>query len=292
MERPAYLAGSWYPDSDSACRSAIAAHAADAPLKQEAATAVVAPHAGWTYSGKAAGRAYRALAEHLPAAMGSADAVDLVVIFGGHRPAASGHTVFRGRTWQTPLGPLSNAVTLATALTEEADGRTDLGGQLLQEPTYSTRADNAVELQLPFVRYFFPRAEILVVGAAAVPQASALGAMVADLVQHHGRRAVYVASTDLTHYGPNYGFHPRGDGAEAPTWVRDQNDAQLIERILADDAEAVVQHATQHHSACCPGAVAAAMGARPHRTPTLIDHYLSCDILPSENFVGYAGLLL
>jgi len=105
-----------------------------------------------------------------------------------------------------------------------------------------------------------------------------------------------VGSTDLTHYGPSYYFTDHGSGDDAARWVRDDNDQGFIDRVLAGDAKGLLAHAHEHHSACCPGAVAAtlaalrAVGHAP--APRLIDHYLSCDIQPHASFVGYASVAL
>jgi AmmeMemoRadiSam system protein B len=165
---------------------------------------------------------------------------------------------------------------------------------LQEEPVEPSRPDNAVELHLPFVRYFFPAAEMLMLGVAAGHSALEIGERIGALCV--GRNTVFVGSTDLTHYGPNYGFEPAGRGADALAWVRNENDKGLIDRILQGDARAVLEHGNQHQSACCPGAVAATMRAVAayggESTARLVDHYLSYDVQPGSSFVGYAGIVL
>ncbi len=263
MERPAYLAGAWYPASDGDCRNAIEAHAADVRPKQGHHYGLIGPHAGFPYSGTAAGRTYRCLAESLAPDIGGPDDVDLVVIFGGHLGVRSPHTLFRGTCWQTPLGAIQNASTLVEALSVDIKQNPLITLAMVEEPTQPQQPDNAVELHLPFVRYFFPRAEILVLGVAAASEAVAFGDQVAQTVMRSNRRALYIGSTDLTHYGVMYDFSKPEyqTNAEAAAWVRAHNDAGLIDRIMRSDPHGVVAHASAHSSACCPGAVAAAMAA-------------------------------
>ena len=106
----------------------------------------------------------------------------------------------------------------------------------------------------------------------------------------------FVGSTDLTHYGPNYGFTSRGQGADAVQWVREVNDRGFLDQLLARNPEGTIDHAAEHRSACCSGAVAATIAARDAfgqgPEPRLVDHYLSHDIQPSSSFVGYAGVVL
>jgi MEMO1 family protein len=279
MLRPALLAGAWYPGEPTACKNAIEEHARGDVPSTPGARGLIGPHAGWHYSGNAAAKAYRALAAAQPDA-------DLVVIFGSHRGPFGPSTVLLQEGWQTPLGVLANARPLAERLREELE--------LEEEPVRPRLADNAVELHLPFVRYFFPRAEIVMLGIEASERAIDIGRCAGELASEH-RQAVFIGSTDLTHYGPNYENTAHGEGAEAVAWVRNTNDAGFLERLLANDARGVIAHATSEQSACCPGAVAAAMSAAAVAGPTaprLIDHYLSCDVEPNDSFVGYAGVVL
>ncbi|MBI5511783.1 MAG: AmmeMemoRadiSam system protein B [Deltaproteobacteria bacterium] len=281
MLRPSFLAGLWYPATDSACRKAIAAHAADAEPEQGPYTGLVGPHAGWSYSGDAAAEGYAWLSAAVPHP-------DLVVVFGSHRGPHGPNTIFCADGWSTPLGPLATARDLAIRLRDEL--------RLGEEPVQPGHPDNAVELHLPFVRYFFPKAELLMLGVGAAKEALAIGAAVAKRVQETKRRAVFIGSTDLTHYGPNYDFEPQGRGDQAVRWVREQNDRGFIDAILAKEPETVVLHGTEEHSACCPGAVAAAMSAVQAASgalhPKVVSHYLSYDVQPNDSFVGYAGVLL
>jgi len=281
MHRRAYLAGAWYPGTEHACRTAIEGHAADATPEQGPWRALIGPHAGWAYSGDAAARSFRWLAQARPNS-------DLVVIFGSHRGPSGPNTVFLDEGWQTPLGTLANARPLASQIRDELD--------LHEEPAQPRQPDNAVELHLPFVRYFFPKAEFVMVGVESGPGAIEIGKKIGALVKASGRDAVFVGSTDLTHYGPNYGFSPQGAGTDAIDWVRRTNDSGFLDKVLANDLGGLIQHATVNQSACCPGAVAACMAASRvlggSPTPRLVDHYLSCDIRPSSSFVGYAGVVL
>ena len=278
--RPALLAGQWYPDDATTCKRAIAGYAngVEPTLGRRG---LIAPHAGWTYSGATAARGYAAL-DAQP------DTVDLVVLFGSHRGAQGPNTVFRGAAWSTPLGDIEVASDLADALAE--------GATLADEPILPQRPDNGVELHLPFVRYFFPRARLLMAGVAAAEIALTIGRRAGELALAAGGKTVFVGSTDLTHYGPNYGFAPRGEGANAVAWVRNENDRGFVARVLANDAPGALAHAEQNASACCPGAVAAtlaALAAYGHPSKAeLVDHCLSCDRHPSASFVGYASIIL
>jgi MEMO1 family protein len=281
MNRPSFLAGQWYPGTETACRKAIEGHAATAKVEQGPYRGLIGPHAGWFFSGNAAGQAYAWLSAARPAP-------DLVVIFGSHRGPHGPNTVFCADGWETPVGVLKTAVPLAAEIKQA------LG--LKEEPVSPSHPDNAVELHLPFVRHFFPEAELLMLGVAAADEALGIGDEVGRLVRDRRRDAVFVGSTDLTHYGPNYGFAPAGHGEAGVRWVRETNDRGFIDAVLAGAPAAVVRHGVDEQSACCPGAVAATMSAiqayGATAAPKLVDNYLSYDIQPGSSFVGYAAILL
>ncbi len=281
MLRPASLAGQWYPDDERECRAAIERHAADTRPEQGPWRGLIGPHAGWTYSGDLAAQSFRWLAEAQP----DATAIDLVVLFGAHRGAHGPSTILEADGWDSPLGPVPIAGDLAEQIAAAAG--------LEEEPVEPLHPDNAAELHVPFVRYFFPSAELLMLGVEESPRAMEIGKTVAEVVRNGARNAVYVGSTDLTHYGPNYRFEPHGTGEHAVRWVREENDAGFIALVLAREPEAALTHAAANHSACCAGAVAACMAAvgTPNE-PMLVGHTLSYDVRPSSSFVGYAGIVL
>ncbi|MEM6731285.1 MAG: AmmeMemoRadiSam system protein B [Myxococcota bacterium] len=231
--RRAHLAGQWYPDDERACRAALLSHAVDAVAEQGDIRGAVAPHAGFRFSGDAAGAAYSALAA-------KKTNPELVVVFGNHLGFRDSHTLFRGTGWETPLGPL--------AVDETATGQLASAYDFETEPL--DRPDNGSELQMPFARHFFPSARLLMLGVAPRDDAVTIGELVGRATA--GRDAVFVGSTDLTHYGPNFTFEP--EGPSATRWVTEVNDRRFIDRVLAHDEGALVAEALQRKNACCPGA--------------------------------------
>lgn len=281
MHRPAYLAGGWYPAEAERCRAAIEAHSATTP-PPGTWRGLIGPHAGWAYSGDCAGRGYRWLANANPTG------IDLVVIFGSHRGPSGPNTIFLEQAWDTPLGPIANDRPLAEEL------RRTLA--LEEEPVRPPRPDNAVELHLPFIRAFFPEARLLMLGVEASRRALTIGRAVGEVVRERGRAPVFIGSTDLTHYGPNYGYAPAGTGESGVRWTREVNDRGFLDALSRDAPGEAIDHAIESQSACCPGAVGATFEAtRAHvgtLKPTLVDHYLSYDVRPDASFVGYASLVL
>ena len=259
---------------------------------------LIAPHAGWAYSGAAMGAGFRWLAAANPN-------VDLVVVFASHRGPDGPNTIYSGAGWETPLGNLLIAQPLAHELKQRL--------AIVSEPKRPGRPDNAAEVLMPFVKHFFPKAELLMLGVAASDISLSMGEQVAQAIVDANRNAVFVGSTDLTHYGPNYGFSPEGTGEAAAQWVKNVNDRGFIDALLSGNPLESLRHAQSHLSACCPGAALAAwQGAQTlhlndPNSPAdgcEVVHYLShykwcwdhrvrdgCEVVPGDSFVGYASLV-
>ncbi len=274
--RPRTLPIGWYPGSAKECQRELAGFVAGVkPLP--AATAVyggVIPHAGWYFSGRLAARVFYLASQ--------AKQPQVVCIFGGHLGSTAPPLLVEDEAWETPLGP----VALATEMYES------LKAKIACAPEYP--GDNTIEIQLPMVKYFFPQAKVLAARAPHSPQAMALGRAVAQTAQELKLSLLAFGSSDLTHYGPNYGWAPKGYGPQAVQWVKEVNDRVYVERALRLDATGVLQAAAQDQSSCSAGATAAAISAAQAMGASraaLVEYYTSYDIRPDNSFVGYAGIL-
>ena len=283
-QRMPHFAGSWYPDSERECLQSFAEYedASQARVGDGPLVGGIVPHAGWYYSGQIA---YNVVREVAGAAAGD---VDTVVLFGGHLGPANPITVMtRGDFW-TPLGPIPTDEELADAVAGEL-------GVEVEDPQWPER-DNTVELQAPIIKQLIPGARMVVIKAPPNPETLQLAQAVVRQTARLQRRLVVFGSTDLTHYGPNYGWAPHGRGAEAQRWVREENDRQFVELTRGLDPEAMMHQALVNRNACCPGAAAAAvecgrqLGAN---AAELLIQALSTDISPTggDSFVGYAGIV-
>jgi hypothetical protein len=276
----ASFAGSWYPDTAEGCRREIEHFMADTaiePVTRRKRVGGIVPHAGWFFSGSIACNVIRALRDdHVP---------DVIVIFGMHLHPASPCYLLREGGWQTPLGDLMIAEQLADHLLRQFDFDTE---------KEAFAHDNTIELQLPFIKYFFEDVQILPMGIPPVDKAIDIGRVTVETARRLGLKIKVVGSTDLTHYGPNYGFMPQGLGPSAEEWVRTENDRKMIDTILGLQPPAVLREARSHQNACCSGAVAAAMAAAlalGAESGEQIAYATSRDKHPAESFVGYVGVL-
>ena len=279
--RKSDFAGSWYPGRSSECLEAIEEFSkagVPCPFGDRERVGGIVPHAGWYYSGQIACNVIKCLKSDSPP--------DTIVIFGRHLHPGSNNYIMKEGSWATPIGELDIDHELAEILVEEFAFKVETITQY--------ESDNTIELQLPFIKYFFPEIMILPIGVPPSVKSIEIGERIAEISQAIGRKMIALGSTDLTHYGYNYGFMPKGAGDEAVTWVKQENDKKVVDLMLAMDAPGVIHESLKNQNACCSGAVASAMAAAKRlgaRQAEKIMYTTSYDIRPDNSFVGYVGVV-
>jgi AmmeMemoRadiSam system protein B len=279
--KPSAFSHSWYPGSARECEQAILGFTRENQGSGSSGPCAggIVPHAGWVYSGRIACRVIQALVPET-------GSVDTVVLFGAHmRPSDPGFVLASGGV-DTPLGPIEADGELAAALAAEA-------GLAPMSPT-AFPDENTLELQFPFIRYFFPEARLVAAGIPPSDLAQKAGEAVVDAARDLGREIKIVGSTDMTHYGPNFGFSPAGRGKAAVDWVAKENDGPAIDRLTALDVPGIVRQGLDRHSMCCCGAAAAAAAACKKKGAAkgiCLDYATSYEISRSDSFVGYCGMV-
>ncbi|MCF8035866.1 MAG: AmmeMemoRadiSam system protein B [Desulfobacteraceae bacterium] len=282
--RKPVFAGTWYPAGADECEQLINSFLKetrfDTDIKAEAISGIV-PHAGWPFSGDLACKVISAVRGN----SGNTQP-DIVAVFGMHLPpGAQPHIMTRG-SWQTPFGDLDIASEIAEPIASQYRCK-------IETPEDFT-PDNTIELQLPFVKYFFGNARLLPIGTPPSETGIQIGHTVAEEARKQGLQIKVIGSTDLTHYGPSFGFTPAGTGREAFEWVKNKNDKQAIDRMLAMDPEGVVREGLSNQNACCAGAAAAAIAAARDlgsQKAHLAGYSSSYEKNPDSTFVGYGGVV-
>jgi len=136
--------------------------------------------------------------------------------------------------------------------------------------------------------------KILAMGVPPAKSSLEIGRTVVDIAKRLDMRINVIGSTDLTHYGRNYGFVSEGTGPQAVDWVRNENDRRIIDTMLDMDAGRVIREALASQNACCAGAAATAIEAAKHLgadQAESIAYAISYDKRPGDSFVGYVGIV-
>ena len=263
------LPAGWYPRDPNEVSRFLSGQERGGPFSR----AAVSPHAGWYYSGLLASRAAASL---------EPDA-ETVAVLGGHLSDSPPLFAMEDAV-RTPFGQMEIDAQLRALLQEE------LGGD---EDRYR---DNTIEVLLPMVHFFFPNAKLLWLRLPAEIESFSAGKIISKTAAKLKRKINVLASTDLTHYGVNYGFSPQGSGKAALRWVREVNDAAFIKAVESGDSDEVLLRAERDRSACSVGAVLGAMGfaqAQGLAGARLLQYATSAEVNNEEetpdSFVGYAA---
>ncbi len=245
--RQPVVAGQFYPADRGRCleeiRECLALHTLSEPLPEPLVAGIV-PHAGWTFSGALAAMVFAAVKKQR-------GAIHTFVVFGaahgyfGAMPALDGSDA-----WETPLGRVPIDDSLRRSLVERGVAAASASAH---------RHEHSIEVQVPFIQHLFPEAAIAPIIVPANESAIVLGNTVADLSADATGGIVCIGSTDLTHYGPRYGFTPMGIGADALGWASNVNDRQFIDLALALEPQRLLANAIENGNACGPGAAAATL---------------------------------
>ncbi|OGP68705.1 MAG: AmmeMemoRadiSam system protein B [Deltaproteobacteria bacterium RBG_16_44_11] len=230
--RKSAIAGSWYPGNPSVLRSDIEKyfHAVGKFELEGDIVGIVAPHAGYVYSGQIAAYAYKLIC---------GKNYDVVIIIGpSHRHAFHGVSIYGRGGYETPLGIVPVDDVLALDIKALSKIIQDIPAAHLQE--------HSVEIQLPFLQValghfrFVP----LVMGDQSVDTCRELAEVIYQATR--GKKILVVGSSDLSH------FHSYNEATKL--------DAIALQRLKDADAEGLLQSlADEDTEACGGGPMAVAM---------------------------------
>jgi AmmeMemoRadiSam system protein B len=277
--RKRILPRGWYPFDGKDCKKEIESYLegwTPSQLPSSEGLGGIVPHAGWYFSGRLAARVFYTLKLKSKA--------EVVVLYGGHLSAEDLPRIVTEEACETPIGDIETHIGFVKNLMKSLEMKKEA----------PTSGDNTIEIQLAMVKYFFPEAKLVALRSPLSLKAETLGREVAEIARKEGISILAIGSTDLTHYGPNYGFLSKGIGPASVEWVKKENDKGFIDRALKMDAEGLLKHAVENDSACSAGAAISAMAtckALGGEKGILLDYYTSYDIMPDNSFVGYAGIV-
>jgi AmmeMemoRadiSam system protein B len=256
----------WYPAAPEALRREVKEYIASAPVLDLPGDVVglVAPHAGYFFSGHVAGASYRQV---------QGDSFEAVVLIGpDHRGIAFGGLAFADYdAWRTPLGDVPVDAELMAALDER-----------LPLKHVGRDSEHSLEVQLPFLQTALTEFKLapILMGDPSPAACRELGLAVADAAR--GREALLVASTDLSHF---YDYeHAK------------RLDEHTLKPILDFDPERLAEELDRSQAhACGGGPVAAVMIAARELGASqahLVKYANSGDVWEDKSqVVGYAAVI-
>ncbi len=289
--REPVLAGSWYEGGSAALADSVDArltgkerpHVPVSDAKKEAyqlaaegrhPVALVVPHAGHIYSGACAGQAFELLR--------GAPYRRVILLGPSHYVGFYGAALPEEDAFKTPLGtiPLDREAIQKLA---KVDG--------FQINPQAHAREHSVEIELPFLQRVLSPDFVLipiVVGRLTPESIVSIGHALADLWNDN---TVLIASSDFTHYGPNFDYIPFS--SDVPEHLRklDLGAAVRIERM---DLPGFTSYRDSTGATICGAEpirilLEAAQGRR--LTGKMIDYYRSGDLTGDfENSVSYCSI--
>jgi len=276
--RSPVVAGQFYSDSEAALRLGIEKYLGDAvPAKIKKPIALILPHAGYIYSGQVAADGYNQARNH---------PYDVVVILGTNHAAPGFRKVglYPGRGFRTPLGVAEiDQEVNDELLREDRDCVADKGVHA---------NEHSIEVQVPFVQVVFPKTRIVpvLIGTPDRDLCTRLGQAIGKVLKN--RRALIVASSDLSHY-------PSAQNAVSSDLAVLDAVITLNTRTLQDTIQTQMNRnlPNLHTCACGEGPImaamvaAAALGAEGGR---VVSYAHSGDTIIGEQnrVVGYGAVVL
>lgn len=262
-ERQAIEAGRFYPSSPERLGAQVAGFLADGACPHALPVrGIIAPHAGYAYSGPTAGLAYARLAE--------ANCGRIVLLAPSHFVAFGAISTGTYARLATPLGDLAVDESACAAL--------------LADPLFVPRADthaeeHALGTHLPFLATLFPGVPVVPLVCGQLDEAAVEHAAERLTCAFPEETTLWVASSDFTHFGADFGFVPFRDQVHERI---EELDREGIDRILALDGVGFAEFMAATGATIC--------GAEPIRI--LVDVLRRLGIAGGE-LLGYtsSGLL-
>jgi len=184
--RESIIAGSWYPDNPDTLRNEIAGYLERARPHpgMENLIGLVAPHAGYMYSGEVAAHAYRQLE--------GARFDRVLIVAPSHRTRFPSSTIYHLGGFRTPLGVVPLDVDLVQAFLEHPQVR----GYYPQ----AEDQEHSLEIQLPFLQVVLGEFKLvpIIMGNQAYEHCTELAELIEKLCRN--KNVLLIASSDLSHY--------------------------------------------------------------------------------------------
>ncbi len=189
VKKPVF-AGSFYPGDRSALAGTINGYLKETESKKERISApvfgIIAPHAGYQYSGRVAAYAYNQI---------KGKPYTTVILMGPtHRVPLKGAAIYPSGSWETPLGRVQIDHDTAKRLAEKS--------AFIKNYPIAFEREHSLEVQVPFLQQALKDFKIvpIVMGMMEREDYGALTVALCELLQKHAGRVLIVASSDMSHF--------------------------------------------------------------------------------------------
>lgn len=185
MVREPCVAGRFYPGNANELETMIKSFDEFTATKANV-KGIVAPHAGYMYSGKVAASVW-----------GKIDVPETVIILApNHTGAGASTAVYPEGSWQTPMGK----VDIDTHLTNSILSKSGVA----RADEQAHKNDHSIEVQLPLMQFANPSAKLVAISMGDYGELAILDLAKAICDSADPAKTLVVASSDFSHYEPEY----------------------------------------------------------------------------------------
>jgi AmmeMemoRadiSam system protein B len=266
MARTPAVAGRFYPENPQALLEEVQRHLEQKSPKVSA-LGVIAPHAGFQYSGDVAGTVYSRI--EIP---------DTVILLGpNHTGMGERISIFSRGSWIMPFGDLEIDAKLAKAILNDFP--------MARESEEAHRLEHSLETQLPFLQYFRKQFNLVPICLMRLSfdECRMLAHAIVRAVRPYERPVLIVASSDMTHYES----HARAS----------EKDRIAIDQILKMDPEGLFRTVEKEGITMCgvnPATVMLEACKELGATQAELARYMTSGEVSGDmgQVVGYAGVIV
>jgi MEMO1 family protein len=285
MVRKAVFAGQFYEHNEQALDKQITAcfegknGPGSLPLLKRTRhiQAIIAPHAGYQYSGPCAAWAYKEVAE--------AEFADIYIIIGPNHSGTENAVSMEG--YETPFGIARIDQEFVKLLLEKNDE--------LKIDEQAHAREHSIEVQIPFLQF---ATKDNMHGLKIVPiiiheiDYLKLGLDLKETIIESGKKVIIIVSSDFTHYGHSYHFIPFSKDVKKNIYDMDRKALDFIQALNPDGFISYVDETMD--TICGAFPIAVLLKTLKHAKVEILQYYTSADLEEDQaykNSVSYAAIL-
>lgn len=262
MIRPAKFAGKFYPEDPVEISNMVKRYIENADVSKEDAYAVIAPHAGYIYSGATCGYSFKALRGNKP---------DTVVFLGPNHTGYGLSISVSNSDWQTPLGTVECDNDIVNLLVNK--------GFNINEDAHDY--EHSIEVELPFLQVLFgEKVKMVAINFMGLSYDKCvwIAEGLYDIVNMKDKNISFVVSSDFSHY-------------LSPDIIKDV-DKPAIDCIINNNSELFFETVINNRMSICgalPITILLALNERIKGEIEFLNYSHSAMTIPMEEAVGYAS---
>ncbi|MCK5289805.1 MAG: AmmeMemoRadiSam system protein B [Candidatus Aenigmarchaeota archaeon] len=235
---------------------------------------LIAPHAGYLYSGKTAAKVYAQISKKY----------DSIIILGPDHTGMAETVSVSTEDWKTPLGEVKIDKELAEKIIS--------GSDIIIEDEDAHMYEHSIEVQLPFLQYLLKDFRFVPIiiphNNMDLEKLKKIADTINDAIE--GKNILVIASSDLTHFGKGYSFVPvEKDELE---WM-EKTDMAIMEKAAELD-EIQTLNKAKDTTACGSYPIAILILIMKNKVDSgeIIDYSTSYEISKNKDIiVGYGGIV-